>query len=86
MWAAGHADNAGSADALATIALLIERGAAIDIADNRGRTALMIAAERGHGAIAAFLLARGAKADLRDKDGKSVRDLAANDEVREKLP
>jgi ankyrin repeat protein len=46
----------------------------------------MIAAERGHAAIAALLLARGAAADLRDKDGKTARDLAATDEVREKLP
>jgi ankyrin repeat protein len=46
----------------------------------------MIAAERGHAAIVALLIARGAAADRRDKDGKTARDLAANDDVREKLP
>lgn len=86
MWAAGHADNAGSADARATVTLLLDRGAAIDAADNRGRTALMIAAERGHAALVAFLIARGAATERRDKSGKTARDLAANDEVREKLP
>jgi uncharacterized protein len=85
MWAAGHADNAGSADAQAVVTMLLDRGAAIDAADNRGRTPLMIAAERGHAAIVALLLARGAAVDLRDKGGKTARDLAANDEVREKL-
>jgi len=57
----------------------------VDAVDNRGRGALMIAAERGHAAIVALLLNRGATADLRDKGGKTARDLAANDEVREKL-
>ena len=37
------------------------------------------------GTILALLLARGAAPDLRDTEGKSARDLAANDEVREKL-
>jgi ankyrin repeat protein len=85
MWATGHADNAGSADAQATVTLLLERGAAIDATDNRGRTPLMIAAERGHAAIVALLMAHGAAVDLRDKAGKTARDLAANDEVRAKL-
>ena len=86
MWAAGYADGAGVLDAVAVVNLVLDRGAAIDARDNRGRTALMIAAERGHAAIAALLIARGAAAELRDKGGKTARDLAANDEVRSKLP
>src|SRR5262249_36587107 len=37
MWAGGHEDGVGAAAAVAVVTLLIERGAAIDAADNRGR-------------------------------------------------
>lgn len=86
MWAAGHVDGVAEPDGVATVAMLLDGGARVDAADNRGRTALMIAAERGHPAIAKLLLARGANAALRDKDGKSARDLAADDSVRAVLP
>ena len=85
MWAAGHPDNAPDAEALATVKLLLARGAKIDLADDRGRTALMVAAGRGHGAIARVLLEAGADAGLRDKAGKSAADLAAGDEVKAAL-
>ena len=85
MWAAGHEDGVGASAAFAVVELLIERGAAIDAADNRGRTALMIAAERGDAAVAEILVTRGANRDLRDKTSNTARDLAANDSVREKL-
>ena len=85
MWAAGHEDGVGAAAAVAVAALLIERGAAIDAADNRGRTALMIAAERGDAIAVEALVMRGADRALRDKAGKTARDLAARDAVREKL-
>ena len=77
MWAAGFSDGAGVRDAESVVTLLIERGARLDDADNRGRTALMIAAETGHAAIVALLLARGADRRCRDKEGKSALDLAA---------
>ncbi len=82
MWAAGHPDNAPDADAAATVKLLLARGAKIDLADDRGRTALMIAAGRGHGAIALVLLDAGADASLRDKQGKTALDLAVGEEVK----
>ncbi len=82
MWAAGHADGVAEPDGIATVTLLLAAGAHVDDADNRGRTALMIAAERGHAAIAKLLLAHGANAGLRDKAGKSARDLAGDDAVR----
>jgi uncharacterized protein len=82
MWAAGHADNASKEGGVRTVKLLIERGATIDLADDRGRTALMIAAGLDHGAIAQVLLAAGADRSKRDKTGKSAADLAGGAEVK----
>jgi ankyrin repeat protein len=67
------------------IELLLAAGAPIDAVDNRGRTALMIAAELGYGAIVDMLLARGADAAIADGSGKRAADLAANASVRDKL-
>ena len=44
MWAAGYTEEAGTKDMDEIIKLLIARGAHLDDRDNRGRTALMIAA------------------------------------------
>jgi uncharacterized protein len=85
MWAAGHEDGVGAASAMAVAELLIERGADINAADNRGRTALMIAAERGNAAVVKTLLRRSADRTLRDKAGKAACDLATADFVRESL-
>jgi ankyrin repeat protein len=85
MWAAGHEDGVGTRAVLDVIPLLLEAGAPIDAADNRGRTALMIAAELGRGAIVEALLARGADRSIADKNGKRAFELAANESVREKL-
>ena len=85
MWAAGYEDGFGERDALDTVALLLDSGAPIDATDNRGRTALMIAAERGHAAVVGALLARGADPAMRDKAGLRAADLAANGDVRAKL-
>jgi uncharacterized protein len=67
------------------IKLLIDRGAHLDDRDNRGRTALMIAAAVGHTAAAELLISRGANTAARDKQGKTAGDLAANDELRARL-
>lgn len=85
MWAAGHSNEVPVAEGLATVRLLLSRGAAVDLADNRGRTALMIAAERGHAEVVAELLAAGADPAARDLEGKSALDLAADDAVRRAL-
>lgn len=85
MWAAGYADGANTAGALSVAKLLIDHRAAINAADNRGRTALMIAAEAGHAEMVDLLLARGANAALKDRSGKRAFDLAANDAVRQRL-
>jgi len=82
MWAAGHANDVPSAEGLATAKLLIERGAKFDIADNRGKTALMIAAERNHPEIVELLLKAGANPMSQDKQGKTAAQLAASDAIR----
>src|SRR5262249_9322185 len=85
MWAAGYEDGFGERDALDVVALLLDAGAPIDAVDNRGRTALMIASERGHAAVVQALLARGADRSVKDKAGLRALDLAATGEVREAL-
>jgi len=85
MWAAGHDDGVGARAAIEVIELLLDAGAAIDARDNRGRSSLMIAAERGDAAVVEFLLTRGADRSVADNSGKRAFDLAANDEVRAKL-
>ncbi len=85
MWAAGYTEEAGTADMDEIIKLLIERGARLDDRDNRGRTALMIAAAVGHAAAAELLISRGADTAARDKQGKSAGDLTSNEELRARL-
>ena len=82
MWAAGHSNDVPEPEALATLDLLLARGAALDLADNRGRTALMTAAAQGHAGLVARLQEAGADASRRDADGKTARDLAADGKTR----
>lgn len=86
MWTAGHSNDVPSQDALATLNLLLARGAMLDLADNRGRTALMTAAVQGHAGIAARLLDAGADRSPRDKNGKTARDLSADEKTRDAFP
>jgi ankyrin repeat protein len=85
MWAAGSEDGVGARAAMDVVELLLGAGAPIDAVDNRGRSALMIAAELGYGEIVDLLLGRGADRSIVDKGGKRARDLAANESIREKL-
>jgi ankyrin repeat protein len=85
MWAAGYEEGFGERDALDVVALLLDAGAPIDAVDNRGRTALMTAAEQGHAAVVEALLRRGADRTLKDKAGKRALDLTAHAGVRELL-
>lgn len=85
MWAAGHANDVPAQEGLETVALLHRRGASLDLADDRGRTALMIAAERGHASIVGWLLDNGADPDVRDRNGARALDLAAGEAVRAAL-
>ena len=85
MWAAGYSAEAGVNDAINVMTLFIDRGARLDEQDNRGRTALMIAAELDHAAAVDLLLARGADKTLKDKQGKTAADLTSLTALREKL-
>ena len=85
MWAAGYSSEAGIKDVVEVMTLLLDRGAQIDDQDNRGRTALMIAAELGHAAAVDLLLARGADKTLKDKQGKTAADLTSLTALRDKL-
>jgi ankyrin repeat protein len=55
MWAAGHDASAGVDDVDATIKTLIEHGAALDLKDDRGKTAADIARDLGHEQAAKLL-------------------------------
>ena len=65
--------------------MLLAKGADLDLQDNRGRTALMIAAELNHAAAVDLLLAHGADKTLKDKQGKTAGDLTSLTALREKL-
>jgi ankyrin repeat protein len=85
MWAAGHSSDAGTRDIVQVMTLLLDRGAHIDEQDDRGRSALMIAAELDHEAAVDLLLAHGADKSLKDKQGKTAADLTSLTALREKL-
>ena len=85
MWAAGYSAEAGVKDAVDVMTLFMDHGARLDDQDNRGRTALMIAAELNHAAAVDLLLSRGADKNLKDKQGKTAADLTSLTALREKL-
>ena len=85
MWASGYSDEAGVNDVVEIMTLFMDRGARLDDQDNRGRTALMIAAELNHAAAVDLLLARGADKTLKDKQGKTAGDLTSLTALRETL-
>ena len=85
IWAAGHEDGVGASAAESVVQLLLDHDAPIDAFDNRGRTALMTAAELGHLPMIDLLVRRGADRTLKDKSGKTAFDLAVSEDVRGKL-
>jgi uncharacterized protein len=85
MWASGPGGLVPESQAIELVTYLLDAGAQIDDRDDRGRTALMIAAEGGHAEIADRLLARGADPALKDKAGKRAADLTVLSSLRERL-
>jgi ankyrin repeat protein len=85
MWACGPDEKVPEPQAIEVVSYLLEAGAHIDDRDDRGRTALMIAAEGGHSEIAELLLKRGADPSLKDKAGKRAADLTVLTSLRERL-
>ena len=57
-------------------AMLIARGADINLQDKRGDTALMLAATRGDTSMVAYLLENGARTDLQNSDGGTALEMA----------
>ncbi len=85
MWAAGHSNDVPESDAMLMIDYLLLKGADLKLLDNRGRSALMIAAERGHAHAVQRLLEQGANSTLVDSDQKTALDLADDTAVRQIL-
>lgn len=85
IWAAGHSNDVPVHEGRETVILLLERDADLALADDRGRTPLMTAAERGHAEIVTLLLEAGADASRRDANGKTAYDLSTSESVREAL-
>jgi ankyrin repeat protein len=85
MWAAGHSNDTPRQDGLDTVARILEAGPEIDAVDNRGWSALMIAAERGHLEIAELLLDRGADPSIADKQGRRAVELAVDGALQARL-
>ena len=76
MWAAGYPDITSAEAALRTLKLLLSRGAKVDLVDDRGRDALMIAAGNGFNVAVEVLLEAGANRAFKLPDGKTAADLA----------
>ena len=61
-----------SAYAVRLVKLLLENGAQVDLTDNDGDSALMLASKAGHSEVVKLLLANNAQVDLTDNDGDSA--------------
>jgi ankyrin repeat protein len=85
MWSSGPDEASPEAESIRIVQLLLDSGARIDDRDNRGRTALMTAAEGGRAGIVEVLLSRGADRSLKDNAGKRAGDLTVLTALREKL-
>ena len=68
--------EAASKGLTARVGALLAKGLPIDGADDRGRTALMLAAQQGRAEAAGLLLSKGANPRARDKSGFTAWGLA----------
>lgn len=57
----------------------------LDVIDEKGRTALMIAALNGHAKVVDVLIGAGADLAVRDVEGKTAADLACVDDIRKAI-
>lgn len=69
--ALGAAAMNGGKDSTEVVALLLDNGASIDLANTEGGTPLLCAARNGRPETVALLLAKGANIDKADKNGKT---------------
>ena len=65
----------------AMVDMLLARGAAIDMQDDDGRTALMEATDNDQDSVVKTLLANGADVNVKDREGKSVIFFVKSDEI-----
>ncbi len=63
-------------DASPVLRVLLEMGAPVDMADERGMTPLILAAQYGKAPVVRLFLAHGADPKLRDKAGRTALDYA----------
>lgn len=85
MFAVGHGDDVPIAKGVEITELLLDRGAEIDLTNDLGRTALMIAAQRNHAEIVTVLLERGADPRLIDIQEYGAIDLTQDARVADEL-
>ncbi|KAF1780825.1 Ankyrin repeat-containing domain [Phytophthora cactorum] len=58
------------------VKLFLEKGVSIDLADNKGWTPLVSAAQEGHTDVAAILLKAGAVIDIQRRSGATAHSIA----------
>ena len=74
--AASVGTQATEKDSLEALRLLVERGVDPDAFNERGQTALHVAAARGADSVVRYLAEQGAKLDMKDRRGRTPLDLA----------
>ena len=67
---------------LLRVRFLVDKGASVNLADNRGRTPLILASFKGNSATARFLLERGAAVNQTNVEGFSSLHFAAQVSLR----
>lgn len=82
MWAAGYSNDVPEKDGLKSLAIILEAGANLNVLDNRGKTALHIAAGRDHLGAVEMLLDSGADTEILDKDGKTAAQATSSEEIK----
>ena len=63
----------------------LQKGAAVNVQNEHGSSALMLAALYGNTDIVQALLEAGADKTIKDYEGKTAYDLTANDQIRSLL-
>jgi ankyrin repeat protein len=77
MWAAGYSNDVPPIDAATMVQLLLDHEAELDFRDNRGWSAMMIAANMGHSGVVDILIKAGASIHIESGNGQSAAKLAS---------